>query len=249
MTRDTPAAALETASAEDLRKLMSSVRYALWDFDGPICRLFAGLAASQVAREFIDLLKEGKQDEQLDLLPMTERLSKDPHAMLVTVARRHPNSDRIVKLEEWLTGREIAAAHSAFRTPHAKEVIQAWGNLGVQLAVSTNNSARAAARYLAAEGLDCFFPHIYGRTHDLSLMKPHPHTLLLALDAMGADPSETLMLGDASTDYTAAQAADVPFLAYADTFHKVEEFHQKGVEPSRIVRSLKDVRDVLSSQN
>ncbi|MFF9780571.1 HAD family hydrolase [Streptomyces sp. NPDC013978] len=244
MTRDAPSGALETASAEDLRKLVPSVRYVLWDFDGPICHLFAGRSASLVAKELVELLAG-----QPGLLTMAERLSKDPHAILAAIARRHPGSDRVVKLEEWLTAQEVTAAESALMTPHADDVIRAWGDLGVQLAVSTNNSARAVSEYLATKGLDGLLRHIYGRTSDISLMKPHPHTLLLALDAMGADPAETLMLGDACTDYAAAQAADVSFLGYADSLLKVEAFLHAGVDPSRIVRSLKEIQDVLVFQN
>ncbi|MGW3105943.1 HAD family hydrolase [Streptomyces sp. NPDC001100] len=242
MTPDTPAAEPETASADDLRKLISSVRYALWDLDGPICELFAGHSAAEIARQLVGSLG---QDEQLKLLPMEERLTKDPHGMLVSISRRHPDSDRIVKLEEWLTRQELKAVGSAVETPHAEGVIQAWAGQGVRLAVSTNNSARAATAYLAAKGLDGFFSHVYGRTRDLHLMKPHPHSLTLALRAMSADPSEALMLGDATTDYGAAQAADVPFLGYAHDLPKVRAFLEAGVEPSRIVRSLEEVWDVL----
>lgn len=127
-------------------------------------------------------------------------------------------------------------------------MIQVWAGLGVRLAVSTNNSARAATAYLAAKGLDGFFPHVYGRTRDLHLMKPHPHSLKLALHAMGADPSEALMLGDATTDYDAARTAGVAFLGYACDPLKVRAFRRAGVEPSRIVPSLKEVWDVLKSQ-
>lgn len=224
---------------------MSSVRYVLWDLDGPICQLFAGHSAATIARELVSSLGS---DEQFKLLPMEERLSKDPHGMLVAINRRHPDSDQLVKLEEWLTGEELKAVDSAIETPHAEDVIQAWAGQGVRLAVSTNNSARAATAYLAAKELDGFFPHVHGRTRDLHLMKPHPHSLMLGLGAMGADPSEALMLGDAPTDYEAARTAGVPFLGYACDPRKVRAFRRVGVESSRMVTSLKEVWDVLKSQ-
>lgn len=223
---------------------MSPVRYVLWDLDGPICQLFAGHSASDIARELVSSLGP---DEPFKLLPMEERLSKNPQGMLVAISQRHPDSDQVVKLEEWLTGEELKAVDSAVETPHAEKVIRAWVRQGVQLAVSTNNSAQAATAYLAAKGLDRFFPHVYGRTRDLHLMKPHPHSLTMALDAMGADPSEALMLGDAPTDYKAARTAGVPFLGYGCGPLQVREFLQAGVEPSRIVRSLEEVWGVLRS--
>jgi HAD superfamily hydrolase (TIGR01549 family) len=245
MTPDTPTTEPETASAEGLCKLMSSARYVLWDLDGPICQLFAEHSAAKIARELVNSLG---LDEQFKLLPMEERLRKDPHGMLVAISRRHPDSDQIAKLEEWLMGEELKAVGSALETPHTEDVIQAWAGQGVQLAVSTDNSARAATAYLASKGLDGFFPHVYGRTRDLHLMKPHPYSLMLALDAMGADPSEALMLGDAPTDYEAARTAGVPFLGYACDLLRVRAFRRAGVEPSRMVPSLKEVWDVLKSQ-
>ncbi|MFI1212420.1 HAD family hydrolase [Streptomyces sp. NPDC020802] len=245
MTANTTPIGPGKASPESIRKLIAPVRYVLWDLDGPMCRLFAGHPANQVARELVISIEEGRQPE---LLTMKERLLKDPHAMLIGIGRRHPGNGQVAKLENWLTRQELLAVRRAVPTPHATDLIKAWSDQGARFALVTNNSARAAAAYVSSQGAACHFPHIYGRTRDLCLMKPHPHSLLQALSAMSADPLEALMLGDAPTDYAAAQAADVRFLGYADGALKVEALRQAGVEPSCIVRSLKEVCDVLISQ-
>ncbi|WAU78369.1 HAD-IA family hydrolase (plasmid) [Streptomyces sp. Qhu-G9] len=245
MTANTTPIEPGAASPEGIRKLISPVRYVLWDLDGPMCQLFAGHPAGKVAHELVASIEEGRQPE---LLTMEERLLKDPHAMLVGISRRHPGSRQVAKWEDWLTEQELLAVRRALPTPHASDLIKAWSDQGARFALVTNNSARAATAYLSSQGVASHFPHVYGRTRDLSLMKPHPHSLLQALNAMRAAPFETLMLGDAPTDYAAAQAADVRFMGYADDALKADALRQAGVEASCIVRSLKEVCDALTYQ-
>lgn len=238
-----------TASAEDLQELLPSVRHVLWDLDGPICRLFAVHSAPHVAKELIHVIRKVARGGRLKVPIMPERLRNDPHAMVVEISRCWPGAEQVVELEQWLTGQELIAVDSALMTPHVDLVIERWGgSLGVPFAVSTNNSGQAAAKYLATAKLDAFFSCVYGRTSDLRLMKPHPHTLRLALDAMDADPSLTLMIGDAPTDFEAAQKAGVAFLGYADSPRKVAKLRRVGVEPSRIVSSLRDIWKALDYQ-
>ncbi|MEV5428313.1 HAD family hydrolase [Streptomyces sp. NPDC052701] len=231
-----------TASAEEVRRLLAPVRHVLWDLDGPICRLFAGHPADEVARglvRLIDRLGLG------GLLTEGERLDRDPHGVLLGVSRRRPDSGLIGELEEWLTRQELEAVPGAYPTPYADPLIRTWSALGVGFAVTTNNSPRAAAAYIDTRGLAGCFPYICGRTADLDLMKPHPHCLLQALDAMGADPARALMFGDAVTDFEAAQKARVPFLGYARNQRKADALLEAGVAPSCIVASLETVLKAL----
>ncbi|KDN78617.1 HAD hydrolase-like protein [Streptomyces olindensis] len=235
-----------TASTEDLRKLLAPVRYVLWDLDGPICRLFAGYPADDVARKLVKLI----QGRGLGgLLREEERSHPDPQAVLLGVNERHPDSDLITLLEDWLTQQELAAVPTAWPTPYADPLIRTWSALGARFAITTNNSALAAASYIETRYLKGCFPYIYGRTKDLAQMKPHPHFLSQALKSLGADPSQALMLGDARTDYEAAQELHVPFLGYARDDEKLNLLVNAGVEPTHIVRSLEEVLVALKGGN
>lgn len=246
MTSDTTQTGAVTASTEDLRKLLASVRYVLWDLDGPICRLFAGYPAVDVARELVKLI-EGRGLG--GLLREEERFDPDPQAVLLGVNERHPDSDLITLLEDWLTQQELAAVPTAWPTPYADPLIRTWSALGARFAITTNNSALAAAAYIETRHLKGCFPYIYGRTKDLGRMKPHPHLLSQALKSLGADPAQALMLGDARTDYEAAQELDVPFLGYARDDEKLDVLVSAGVAPTHIVRSLEEVLVALKSAN
>ncbi|MFD7700062.1 HAD family hydrolase [Streptomyces caelestis] len=222
---------------DGLRHLVEGARVVLWDFDGPVCRLFAGHSAERVANGLASWL-EGRGLH--GLLTAAERESLDPQVLLRAVDRRHPGSDLVAELEERLTQEELRAAGSAMPTPYADPLIRTWTAVGSRLAVATDNSPRVVREYLASRGLGaCFAPHIYGRTQELNRLKPDPHCIRRALNAMGAAPATALMIGDAPTDLRAAQAADVPFLGYARTGRKGELLREAGA--TAVVESLEPV--------
>ncbi|WP_133911914.1 HAD-IA family hydrolase [Streptomyces sp. BK561] len=221
----------------DLRELIARTRVVLWDFDGPICRLFAGHSAEDVADGLVDWL-EGRGLHHL--LTESERESLDPHVVLRAVDRLRPGSDLVAELEERLTQEELRAASSAMPTAWADPLIRTWTALGLRLAITTNNSPRVVAKYLTGRDLAaCFAPHIYGRTQDLHLLKPDPHCLHRALRAMGSAPDTALMIGDTPSDFLAAHEAGVPFLGYARN-HRKEKL-LRGAGATTVVNSLETV--------
>ncbi|WUO22033.1 HAD-IA family hydrolase [Streptomyces sp. NBC_00287] len=230
----------------ELRDLIRNARVVLWDFDGPICRLFAGHKAERVATQLVEWL-EGRGLHSL--LTENERETLDPQVVLRAVDRRHPGSDLVAELEERLTNEELKATSSAMPTAHADPLIRTWTAVGSRLAITTNNSPRVVRTYLASRGLtSCFNPHIYGRTQQLNHLKPDPHCLNRALNAMGAAPRSALMIGDAPTDYLAARAAGVPFLGYARNARKTLLLREAGVGAEAIVHSLEPVLEAVKGR-
>ncbi|MFI2379486.1 HAD family hydrolase [Streptomyces sp. NPDC018964] len=219
---------------DGLRHLIEGARVVLWDFDGPVCRLFAGHSAERVANGLTSWLESRGLH---GLLTETERESPDPHVVLRAVDRRHPGGDLAAELEERLTREELRAAASAMPTPYADPLIRTWTAVGSRPAVTTDHSPRAVREYLASRGLGaCFAPHIYGRTQELDRLKPDPDCVNRALDALGAAPETSLMIGDAPSDLAAARAAGVPFLGYARNERKDELLRNAGA--TAVVHSL-----------
>ena len=248
MTSDTtqtgPVAAETENDPEKLRELITHARVVLWDFDGPVCRLFAGHSAERVATELAGWI-EGRGLH--GLLTESELESLDPHVVLRAVDRRHPRSDLVAELEERLTQEELRATATALPTAYADPLIRTWTAIGSRLAIATNNSPRVVRRYLTDRGLNsCFAPHIYGRTQDLQRLKPDPHCLNRALNAMGASPSAALMIGDTPSDFEAAESAHVPFLGYARNEFKEKRLRDAGA--TSIVSSLEPVLKLLRDQ-
>ncbi|GGV53660.1 hydrolase [Streptomyces longisporoflavus] len=230
---------------ENLRELIKRARYVLFDFDGPMCRLFARHSAKQIA---VDQIRSLEERQLHGLLTEEERNRLDPHGLLRAVDHRRPGLDLVAELEEKLTQQELAAVASAWPTEYADPLIMTWYATGARLAVTTNNSARAVHRYLEGRGLSrCFGPHIYGRTRDLHLLKPHPHCLNQAMDALGADPSETLMIGDTPSDFEAAERAGVGFLGYARDPERGKVLTEAGA--TCLVTSMEPLLRVLRGQS
>ncbi|MHC5262867.1 HAD family hydrolase [Streptomyces sp. UC4497] len=228
-----------------LRELIEGACHVLLDFDGPICRLFAGRPAAVIAREQVDWLDAQGLG---DVLTAGEREDHDPHTALRRLGRERPGTDLVLEMESRLTGQELRAVASAWPTQHVDPLIRTWTAVGIRLAITTNNSAEAARRYLASRGLsDCFEPHIYGRTRDLALLKPDPHCLNRAMSAMGAAPGTTLMIGDAATDLVAARQAGVAFLGYARNARKEAALRDAGAQ--QVTATLEPIIDILRGRS
>ncbi|MFF3491473.1 HAD family hydrolase [Streptomyces sp. NPDC002795] len=224
-----------------LAELITGARHVLFDFDGPICRLFAGRPAAGIARQQVDWLDAQGLG---DVLTEEERADVDPHAALRRLGRARPDSDLVLEMESRLTEQELRAVGTAWPTEYVDPLIRTWTAAGVHLAITTNNSAEAARRYIAGRGLSgCFEPHIYGRTKDLSRLKPDPYCLQRAMSAMGAAPGATLMIGDAATDLLAAREAGVAFLGYARHAGKERELREAGAR--QVTSTLEPIIDIL----
>ncbi|MGX1886435.1 HAD family hydrolase [Streptomyces sp. NPDC055287] len=226
---------------EKLRDLITGAECVLFDFDGPICRLFAGHRAHHVADSLVDWLeKRGRHV----LLTEEELASDDPHDVLRAVARIRPGSELVEALEEELTREELRATATAWPTPYADALIRTWSAVGSRLAITTNNSPLVAEQYLTGRGLaGCFTPHIYGRTPDLSRLKPDPDCLNRALTALDARADAALMIGDTPSDLFAAREAGVRFLGYARDEGRVRRLRRAGAEV--VVGDLEPVLELV----
>ncbi|MER5949715.1 HAD family hydrolase [Streptomyces sp. NPDC001904] len=239
--KQTGTVADETEHGAELTGLVRGARYVLFDFDGPICRLFAGRPAAGIAREQVAWLDAQGLG---DALTPEERTDADPHSALRSLGLQRPSSDLVVEMEKRLTEQELQAVPTAWPTPYADPLIRTWSAVGARLAITTNNSPEVARRYLEGRGLSvCFEPHIYGRTQDLKRLKPDPYCLNRALNAMGAAPAATLMIGDTPTDLRAAEAAGVAFLGYARNENKKRLLREAGA--SQVVESLQGLLRIL----
>ncbi|MFJ2774080.1 HAD family hydrolase [Streptomyces sp. NPDC087300] len=206
----------------------------LFDFDGPICRLFPGEASRPAADDFWKLVGEHGLHDVID---PADRHSKDPYDVLRDVARERPGSSGVAALEDFLTDGEVRAAQCAPATRGAHRLIRELWRRGCRIAVVTNNSPRAVASYLHRHGLsEAFGPHIYGRTHHAEQLKPDPDPVLCALRGLGAEPCDAVMIGDTVSDFEAAREAKVRFVGYARDDRKAEPLRTAGAEA--VIRAL-----------
>ncbi|MFH8289396.1 HAD-IA family hydrolase [Streptomyces sp. NPDC018059] len=235
--RDAAGRGLYTAPAElgEVARLLSAPDEScvLFDFDGPVCRLFPDGSSASVARE---LREHARERGVTGVLTPREERSADPHDVLRAMDRALregviQDAGLLAELEAILTAGEVRAAHTAPATPGAHRLIRGLRERGARIAVVTNNSPRAVAAYLHLHGLtDAFGPHIHGRTDRPALLKPDPDSLNRALRGLGAQPAEAVMIGDTATDLQAARDAKVLFVGYARDERKAAPLREAGAE-------------------
>lgn len=224
---------------------MLTGRCVLFDFDGPLCRLFPKGSSRPVGRELQEIVGRAAA---APLLSDQERASTDPHRVLAAVDREWRGSPLVARLEALITVREREAAARAWPTPAADSLVRALSAAGVRIAVTTNNSPSAVAVYLRGAGLAEYFGgHIYGRNADPRLMKPHPDCLNRALDGLEAEPDDAVMIGDTVTDLRAAREAKVRFVGYARNKRKAAPLLAAGAAP--VVRRLVRLSDAVAARS
>jgi HAD superfamily hydrolase (TIGR01509 family) len=220
---------VETDVVSDARSLLTGVRGVLFDFDGPVCRLFPGDSSRPVADELRALVSRAGADS---LLTEEEERVKDPHAVLRAVHReRRDDADLVGALEKTVTEGELyAARREPDLTPGVDRLIRELVGRGLRLAVVTNNSARAASYYLRSKGLLGCFAAVHGRTRDIDRMKPDPDVVNRALHSLGLRSHEAVMIGDSPADVGAAEKAGVGFIGYGRDDRKESELRRVGAE-------------------
>lgn len=206
----------------------------LLDFDGPICSIFAGYPAPQVARHLVSVL----QAEDVEL-PAIVAGESDPLEVLRWTGANCPRP-LVVAVEEALCAAELRAVATASPTPYGHEVIRAAWRSGVPTAIVSNNSAGAITAYLVIHQLAECVAAVIGRNFaDPSAMKPNPVPILSAVRALNAEPNDCILVGDSLSDIEGAAAAGVRAIGYANRPWKIAAFGAADV----VVTSMSEVLD------
>lgn len=217
--------------------LIRSIDAILFDFDGPVCSVFAGYPAPSVAQALRDVLT--KEQVRLPACVVNER---DPLNILRWASGRHPSIT--TRLEEVLCAAEEEAVRSAAPTKHAHEAIIAATRSGRSVAIVSNNSATAIRSYLALHGLTPHVRVVVGRPFaNPGLMKPNPRGVLDALHALETRPAIAMLVGDSPSDVEAACRAGVAVVGYAKSVLHKSALEHAGAEI--VIDRMGDLVDAL----
>jgi len=196
----------------------------LLDFDGPVCKIFAGLPAPVVAARLKELLiREGVR------LPQDVEALNDPLKVLRRTADIAP--ELVDKVETALMANEVEAATCAEITPGVREFLEACAVAGKPVAIVSNNSEPAIETFLALADLGEWVTAVSGRPiGEPEQMKPHPQSTLRACKALGVQPAQAVLIGDSDFDMQAAHQAGTRSIAYANQPGKAEKLTQAGAD-------------------
>ena len=226
--------------SDALHDILTRAQHLLFDFDGPICDVYAGLPPATVADRLRKLITGSSIQ-----IPDGVARSADPLEVFAYAASIDP--ELAARVETELTEQEHAAVATAKPAAYVHEVVTACRESGRSVAVVSNNSDRAVRAYLTRHGLDDRVDLVVARTsHDAALLKPHPHLIETALTALGAEPGACAFVGDSTTDIEAARHAGVPSIGYANRPGKNASLAEAGADA--VVGSLADLVLVLRAR-
>ena len=120
-------------------------------------------------------------------------------------------------VEEAIAAHERDGARRSTRLPLAdlleepSTVDREAASEGPPVAVCSLNCEAACRIALETHGLDDGVDAVVGRD-TVGTWKPDPEPLLAAIDALGADPSRAVFVGDSERDAVTAERAGVPFV-------------------------------------
>lgn len=128
--------------------------------------------------------------------------------------------------------------------PGAEAAIAALRGAGVTLGIATGKSRRGVDRILAARGWSDLFATV--QTADTHPSKPDPSMILTALAETGAEPSDSLMIGDTTYDIEMAVAAGITPIGVAWGYHPTEMLVEAGA--ARVVTTFDELLQTIETR-
>lgn len=219
-----------------LPDLLSRSEHVMFDFDGPVCSVFAGHPAPAVADRLRDLVRASTE--------LPAELADVPDPMLFLYAAPKLPGALGERVREQFQAEELQAVESAEPTPGAHAAIVACSAAGKMVSVVSNNSASAVEMYLQRHDLMDYINFVSARrSPDPALMKPHPYLVLAAIEATGQDAVRSVLIGDSVTDIQAAHAARSAAIGYANKIGKSSQLKAAGAEAT--TQDMRDISDAL----
>jgi phosphoglycolate phosphatase-like HAD superfamily hydrolase len=217
----------------NLKDILQSAEALLLDFDGPVCGVFAGYPARDIANEMRrSLANRGVNSPEIG----------SPHELYTWAAMEHPAVAQW--LDDFLTDREVSAVKVADPTEGADYALRQARAAGLPVAVVSNNAERAVRDYLGRHGLDSYISLVLGRPPAApELMKPNPHLIRRAVDLLGVSPATAPLVGDSITDMQAAAHAHVPGVGYAKIPRRREPLAVAG--SAVVVDSMTEIAEAI----
>jgi HAD superfamily hydrolase (TIGR01549 family) len=209
-----------------LLKPNPDARHWLFDFDNTIAHLEPEVDWAAARRELEAFLRDaGVADEIFAEIPkgnlplyeaLRARLSEP--AIFRKVARDEGARDAwgvngetlLRKASATIERYELAGVDRAEPTDGALELLGALVAKARKLAIVTSNSSRTVHQWLERHGAIELVSEIVGRD-TLHALKPSPAMVIEALRRCGANPQETVFVGDSEADLGAARAAGIGF--------------------------------------
>ncbi|WP_329464459.1 HAD family hydrolase [Streptomyces sp. NBC_01431] len=223
-----------------LATVLGATRAVLFDFDGPVCDVFAGYPALEVARHLAETLAE------YDAALGSKAYGTDDPMEILRLAPQGGES-ALRTIEDELTKAEVTAVRLAGPPiPGAVAALEAARASGRKVAIVSNNSTACVRAFLTVHELRHLIDAVVGRApYWPDAMKPDPHSLLRASSELETHPHECTLIGDSVTDVEAAKATGGRSIGFANKPGKERALEDAGADV--VIRTMSSVAEALSS--
>ncbi|MBM7666639.1 pyrophosphatase PpaX [Solibacillus kalamii] len=125
------------------------------------------------------------------------------------------------------------------------ETLEELHKLGIKMAIVSTKSRESLARGLKVLCAEQFFDVIVG-LDDVEHVKPHPEPVLLALQKLGIEKEEAIMIGDNSHDIEGGQNAGVRTAGVAWSAKGVDSL--MSYEPTYMLHHMRDLLEIVKGE-
>jgi len=216
-----------------MKPLLNSVEAVLFDLDGTLVE--TNIDFPLMKREVVALAVEAGMQandvQRLDILGVLARAAD----FLTNVGRPDEASRLVSRGLSILEEIELRHARGAKEIGHARDVLQRLRDRAVRIGIVTRNCRAASEISLGIAGIQA---DVLVCREDSNNHKPHPEPVLLALGALGAEPRNSIMVGDHIMDVQAGKAAGMKTIGFLREDRPRDFFDD--VAPDIVVRDLQE---------
>jgi phosphoglycolate phosphatase-like HAD superfamily hydrolase len=218
-----------SSTDSSLSAVLNRASAVLFDFDGPLCDVFAGEPSANVARSLEHLAGPAGTDDPLEVLRL---------------AAQRPGVD-VREVDDQLIAAEVGAIASSIANENGLRALTLCLKSGRAVGIVSNNSERAIRAFIADHELDETSVLIVGRPYGRpDLMKPNPWAINRALITLRTPAERSVFIGDSLSDIEAARAARTSCVALANKPGK-----RAGFQATRavVIDEMSDITAALST--
>ena len=217
-----------------MNPLLPTVDAVLFDLDGTLVETNIDFPAMK--RKMIELaVEQGMQPsdlERLDILAIVQSACR----FLILNGRQVEAEALHARAMSILEEIELAHASGTQEIPFARSLTSELAGRGIPFGVVTRNCRKASEISLAIVGIA---PDVLISRDDGLRHKPHPAPLHSALNALGARPEASIMVGDHLMDIQSGKAAGMKTIGFLREYRAPDFFDV--TQPDLVVRSLQEV--------
>ena len=221
---------------------MMEVKAVIFDLDGTLVRSKHDYAA--MTRGITDVFRGlGFSEEFLGQRRKVWEITRGGVESIEKLGFNHERSLEIqLMVNKALNDAELKAIETVEPMPNVHHVLNEIRERGMGMGVATRSGRPYAEECLKVTSLSEFFPVVLARD-EVEHPKPDPRHLLEVVEALKVDPENVVYVGDTTTDFTTAKAANIDFLGFPTN----EEWGKRLVEAGceHLIADLSEILEVI----